>query len=94
MAANPTTENLRNVAHLGAILGNQEVERKAELKADSVMLGEVTRREEEGMRSLRSSRWQWRWRLGRRRARGRGRASGSSAGRVRGGVASLTVSMA
>ena len=35
-AANPATENSRNVAHLGAISGGQEVERKVELEADLV----------------------------------------------------------
>ena len=67
MAANPTTENLRNAAHLGAISGGQEVEKKAELEADSKTPREVTRREDEGTRSSRSSWRQWRWRLCRRR---------------------------
>ena len=38
-AANPTTENLRNMAHLGAIWGSQETEKKAELEADSERVG-------------------------------------------------------
>ena len=58
-AANPTMENMRNAAHLGAISGGQEVEKKAELEADSEMPGEVTRHEGDGARSSRSSRRQW-----------------------------------
>ena len=58
MAANPTMENLRNAAHLEAISDGQEVEKKVELEADSEMPGVVTRHEDEGARSSRSSRRQ------------------------------------
>ena len=51
MAVNPTTEILGNAAHLGEISGNQEVEKMAELEADSKMPGEVTRHEGESARS-------------------------------------------
>ena len=52
---NPTTENLKNTAHLGVISACQEVEKMEELEADSETPREVMRLEDEGAWSLRSS---------------------------------------
>ena len=93
-AVNLTTTNSRNVAHLGSILSNREVEKKEDLEADSVTLGEEARHEEVGMRSSRDARRQWRWRCCQRRACERDRASGRGAGRVRGVVATMKAWMA
>ena len=43
-----TARNSRNVAYLGSILSNREMEKKKELVADSLTLGEEARREDEG----------------------------------------------
>ena len=47
-AVNLTTANSRNVAYLGSILSNREMEKKKELVVDSLTLGEEARREDEG----------------------------------------------
>ena len=47
-AVNLTTANSRNVAYLGSILSNREMEKKKELVADSLTLGEEARHEDEG----------------------------------------------
>ena len=60
---NPTTRNLRKVAHLGDISSNRGVEKMEELEADLETLGG------EAARSSRSSRQQWqrRFRLAERK---------------------------
>jgi len=58
-AANPTTTNLRNAAHLGEISSNKRVEKMEELEADLETLGVEARHRGEGARCLRSSRRQW-----------------------------------
>ena len=62
-AANPTTKNLRNAAHLGEISSNRWVEKMEELKVNLEALGGEARRRDEGERSWRSSRRQWRRRF-------------------------------
>ena len=47
-AVNLTTANSRNVAYLGSISSNGEMEKKKELVADLLTLGEEARREDEG----------------------------------------------
>ena len=59
-AVNLTTAILGNGAHLGEISASQEVEKMAELEADSETLREEARHKDESTRSLRSSRRQWR----------------------------------
>jgi len=71
-AANPTTENLRNAAHLGEISPNQRVEKMEELEVDLEALGGEVRHRGEGVKSWRSSRRQWRRRFPPERARERG----------------------
>ena len=90
---NPTTAILRNVAHLREISASQEVEKMEELEADSEMLGGEVRREDECVRSSRSSRRQWRWRFRRQSRERAGWREWTGARRVRGGVASMTASM-
>jgi len=58
-AANPTTKNLQNAAHLGEISSNRWVEKMEELEADLEALGGEARYRDEDARSLRSSRRQW-----------------------------------
>jgi len=91
-AVNPTTAILRNVAHLGEISASQEVEKMEELEADSEMLGKEARHEGESVRSSRSSRWQWRRRCCHRSRERAGQREWTSAGRVPGGVVSMTAS--
>jgi len=50
-AANPTTKNLRNAAHLGEISSNRWVEKMEELEADLEALGGEARCRGEGARS-------------------------------------------
>ena len=92
-AVNPTTTISRNAAHLEEVSASQEVEKMEELEADLETLGGEVRREDDGVRSSRSSRQQWRWRFRRRRRERAGGREWTGAGRVRGVVASMTASM-
>jgi hypothetical protein len=88
-AANPTTKNLRNAAHLGEISSNRWVEKMEELEADLEALGGEARRRDE---DARSSRRQWRRRF---RQSEREREEGgewTGAVRVWGAVASMPTS--
>ena len=92
-AVNLTMGILGNAAHLGEISSSQEVDKKAELEADSETPVEVTRCEGENARSSRSSRRQWRWRLYRQSHERERQSEWAGAGWVRGGVSSMTASM-
>ena len=50
-AANPTTKNLRNAAHLGEISSNRWVEKMEELEVNLEALRGDARRRDEGARS-------------------------------------------